>query len=146
MPIDPASQINPFSRAVVHLTLEFNGVKLATGSGVIAKLPYSSAGPAAEFQGRLFLITALHNFTGREPDGSPKHREGALPNTVFVEGLYLKQRFSLYTSQNDPNNDSPRFWVHPNGPSIDVSLLPLLEVSSYAGMLDHSFVDLRQNE
>jgi hypothetical protein len=145
MQIDPASKINPFSRAVVHLTLEFNDVKLATGTGVIAKLPYSSTGPAAEFQGRLFLITALHNFTGREPGGKVKHSDGALPNTILVEGLYLKQRFSLYASQNDPNNDIPRFWVHPSGPSIDVSILPL-DVSSYAGTLDHSFFDVRENE
>src|SRR5437870_4459294 len=123
MQIDPASQINPFSRAVVHLTFEFNGAKLATGSGVLAKLPYSATGRSSEFQGYLFLVTALHNLTGREPNGQIKHRNGALPNFVFVEGIHMKRRFPLYGKENDPSKDIPLFWIHPKGPRIDVTLL-----------------------
>jgi hypothetical protein len=143
---DPSSQINPFSRAVVHLTLEFDGTALSTGSGVVSKLPYSSTGPAAEFQGRLFLVTALHNFTGREPDGRVKHKEGGLPNFVLVEGFHFKERFPLYAAQKDPNNDAPLFWIHPVGAGIDVSILPLSAGSNYPGTLDHSFFNIRENE
>jgi hypothetical protein len=91
-------------------------------------------------------VTALHNFTGREPDGRVKHKEGGLPNSVLVEGFHFKERFPLYTSDNDPNKDVPLFWVHPIGPGIDVSILLLSPASSNPETLDHSFFNVRENE
>ena len=146
MTIDPASKIDPFSRAVVHLTLEFNGTNLGTGSGVIAKLPYSASGPSEKFQGALFLVTALHDFTGRKPDGRIKNRSVPCRIRYLLRDFILSNGFHLYAPQNDPNGDVPLFWVHPVGPGIDVSILPLSGVSNYAGTLDHSFFDVRENE
>jgi hypothetical protein len=69
--------MDPIARSIALLTISFCNQdtqfeqQLATGSGIVRYLG-----------GQNYLITALHKLTGREPDGSCKHRSGALPNRV----------------------------------------------------------------
>ena len=146
MKYDPVNQTDPLSRTVVHLTMFFNDVTLATGTGVLAKLPFSNSGEISKFNGMLFLITALHNVSGREPNGKAKGSTGGFPNAVLCEGFNFKERFSLYQGENDPSRDTPFFWVHPGGPAIDVTVLPLEHIRHYRGTLDQSFLDPHSNE
>ena len=114
-PTNPLNYINPFSRCVVHLTMDFGGERIATGTGFIRQR-----------QGERFLITAWHNLSGREPATlRPKHRQGALPNYVTIEGFNITIRCPLY-HDDDPNDEvhcQRCFWQHPLGPTLDVAVL-----------------------
>jgi hypothetical protein len=81
-PIDPIAALNPFSRAVVYLTMYFKDPhsaeperqKLATGTGFIR-----------EIGDRYFLITARHNLTGRHSDTNRVIScIGGIPNETLI--------------------------------------------------------------
>jgi hypothetical protein len=129
MPPQNVTDINPLSKCSVHLELFFNEQSLALGTGVLAR--------AAE---RTFLVTALHNFTGREPDGRYKHSELGVPNLVQITGYNFQTRLPLYDQVNNPNNDNYLFWRHPLGPKIDICALPISGVPNVSS-LDPSFLD-----
>ncbi len=146
-PVNPLAAINPFSRAVVHLTMYFsdpdssvpNPQELGIGTGFIRKIAY-----------RYFLITAQHNLTGRHPDtGKPISETGAIPNEVFVEAFFTRARIPLYVAANNPNdsdNCPARFWRHPTDATIDVAILPLPTENDWPAAWHESFFDETQNQ
>ena len=130
MPRANVSDIDPFSRCSVYLHLFFDNELLGRATGLLARTN----------QG-IFLVTALHNLTGREPDGRWKSSTGGLPNVVEVTGYDFQTRLSLYDQGNDPNNDNYVFWRHPLGPRIDICALPIRQGANAASSLDSSFLD-----
>ena len=130
MPRPNVTDIDSFSRCSVYLELFFNEERLALATGVLARTHRGS-----------FLITALHNVTGREPDGRCKSPTGGLPNVMEVTGDNFQTRLSLYDQRNDPNSDSYLFWRHPLGPRIDVCALPIRQGADASSSLDSSFLD-----
>jgi hypothetical protein len=147
-PVNPLAAINPFSRAVVHLTMYFNDPgssvhnpqELSIGTGFIRKIT-----------GRYFLITAQHNLTGRHPDtGKPiSETTGAIPNEVFVEAFFTSVSIPLYAGANNPydsDNCPARFWLHPSDATIDVAILPLPTQNDWPAAWDESFFDETQNQ
>src|SRR5947208_6445355 len=114
MPRSNVSDIDSFSRHSVYLRLFSNNELLALATGLLAR---TNRG--------IFLVTALHNLTGREPDGRCKSPTGGLPNVMEVTGHNFQTRLSLYDQGNDPNNDNYEFWTHPLGPRIDICALPI---------------------
>jgi hypothetical protein len=123
------SDVDPLSRVSVFLKLFFDDQRLACGSGLLARTPEG-----------IFLISALHNFTGREPSGKCKSDTGALPNFVEVTGYGVHFKRPLHQN-NDPSGGRPLFWLHPKN-EIDVSVLPLLGESIHpTSFADPSFLD-----
>jgi hypothetical protein len=137
-PFNPLTSINACSRFVVQLILDFDGTELATGTGFLR-----SRG------GELFLVTAWHNLSGREPDTLiPKHSLGSLPNYVTIEGYYFKAHLPLYFDDN-PNDEQcccRRFWQHAQGPSIDVAVLQIPPSCGSGFPIHESFFNRNQNE
>lgn len=131
MPPPNVSAVDGFSLSSVYLRLFFNDEGLGSATGLLAR----------DTRGRLLLITALHNFTGREPDGRCKRSDGGVPNVADVTGFHFHARVALYTGGNDPNSDHAVFFVHPGGPQIDISVLPLNRDAFAASSLDPSFLD-----
>ena len=130
MPHPNARNIDSFSRCSVFLRLFFNEELLACATGLLAQAANR----------RLFLITALHNLTGREPNGRCKSTRGALPNSVEITGYYFQTRLPLYDQDNDPNTCNCAFWRHPTGPDIDICALPISQPAHAASSLDLSFL------
>src|SRR5260370_18562790 len=130
MPHPNTRDIDSFSRCSVSLRLFFQGELLATAPGLLAQTG----------NGRLFLITALHNLTGREPDGRCKNANAGLPNCVEITGYYFQTRLPLYDQENDPNTSNYAFWRHPAGPNIDICALPISQSAHAASSLDSSFL------
>lgn len=128
MPRPNVNDIHPFSRSSVYLELFIDEQSLALATGVLAR--------AAE---RTFLITALHNLTGREPDGRYKSPTLGVPNVVKVTGYNFQACLPLYEGENHPNNDY-LFWRHPLGPKVDICALPISGVAATSA-LDTSFLD-----
>ena len=87
----------------------------------------------------------MHNLTGRAPDGSCKHRSGALPNRVKIEGYWTLNEHNLYADGNDLTANQPLYWIHPSGPETDVGILPLGFGAKIKACLDESFFDESQN-
>jgi len=138
-PLTPLNEINPFSCAVVHLTMYFKGEsttqKLATGTGFIYRIGH-----------RYVLVSAGHNLTGRYPDtGKTISETAGVPNEVFIEGYCQKATIQLYTEANDPNDpdNCPLFRQHPNDPTMDIAVLPFTSLNEWA-TLDASFFSERQ--
>jgi hypothetical protein len=131
--IDP-SKVDPFSRGMAFLTMSFDGQKLATGSGALVRI-----------NDRWHLLTALHNLSGRESSGEAKHLMAAIPNRVRIEAYWYDQTENLYAGTNTLE-EAPLFLMHPNGPEIDVTLLPLQMPVPEVAALHESFLDPRRNE
>jgi hypothetical protein len=148
-PPQPLSSIDPFSRSVVHLTVYFNESQessdqrqhLATGTGIIRQV-----------KGRQFLITAGHNLTGRSPEnGTAISPTGGIPNEILGEGYFTHFSRRLYDGDNNPNDtDScpPLYWLHPQGASFDVAVLPLTGAGKRVCEVpwDESFFNVRGNQ
>ena len=67
-PVDPLAATDSWSRLVVRLQIFFDDRELATGTGILTLLD------------RPYLITALHNFTGRNlQTGECLSTKGSLP-------------------------------------------------------------------
>lgn len=130
MPHPNARDIDSFSRCSVFLRLFFNEEPLACATGLLARAA----------NGQLFLITALHNLTGREPSGRCKSTNGGLPNFVEITGYHFQTRLPLYDQGNDPNTCNYAFWRHPTGPDIDICALPISQSANAASSLDSSFL------
>lgn len=130
--------LDGFLRIAVLLTISYhneNGMQKSwTATGIVRYLA-----------GRAFLVTALHNLTGREPDGRCKDAEACLPNFVKIEGYHTHFEMPLYTGDNDPSADSARYWVHSKGRTIDVGVLPLGFCGQPGSFAHESFFDPRQN-
>jgi hypothetical protein len=109
--------------------MRFEDTILATGTGLVAYIGHSP-----------FLVTALHNFTGRESDGKCKDQHGGVPNFVTVSGFNYHCEFPLFKEDNDPNIDIPLFWFHPGGPTYDIAILPIRGIES-PSILHPSFLD-----
>ena len=122
------SDIEWYSRCSVYLQLFFDEERLASATGVLA---HTARGT--------LLITALHNFTGREPNGRLKSSTGGVPNFVQITGYNFESRLPLYDQDNNPDNNY-LFWRHPRGPNIDICALPVKEVKA-ASSLDSSLLD-----
>jgi hypothetical protein len=95
--------------------------------------------------GQAFLITALHNLTGREPGGRCKDSDACLPNFVKIEGCCTRFEVPLYEGDNDPSNDSALYWIHPKGPAIDVGVLPCGFCAQPGSFVHESLFDPDQN-
>jgi len=118
--------------------MDFDGCTLATGTGFLRRR-------GAE----LFLITAWHNLSGREPSTlKPMHEQGGVPNHVRIEGYCFDRRVPLY-EDGDPHDDHTCLrlcWQHPNGPAVDVAVLRVPAQSGEGWPVDESFFDPNQNE
>lgn len=123
--------IESFSRSSVYLRLFFQEQPLALATGLLAKA----------INRQVFLISALHNMTGREPDGRCKSATAALPNFVEITGWHFQARLPLYQNNNDPNADAPFFRRHRLGANIDVCALSLKNPALDTLALDSSFLD-----
>jgi hypothetical protein len=134
MPHPNTEEISSFSRCSVYLRLFFQEELLARATGLLA---HTAAGS--------FLITALHNFTGREPDGRCKSSTGGVPNFVEVTGDYFQARLPLYDEDNNPNTCGYQFWRHPLGPQMDVAALPIRQGVYSASALHASFLHPTQH-
>lgn len=125
------ADVDAFSRCSAHLTLFYNTQRLAVGSGLLART-------SAE---KVLLITALHNLTGREPDGRCKSKTAGVPNFVEIKGFHFSERLPLYDGHNEPSQSNPLFWRHAQGPKIDICALPIIKGAHPASTLDDSFLD-----
>lgn len=130
--------LEAFLRSAVFLMIDYrneSGVQKAwTATGIIR---YRA--------GQAFLVTALHNLTGREPDGRCKDTNGCLPNFIKIEGVQTHFEKSLYEGQNRPSNDRPLYWKHPKGGVIDVGVLQLGFCGIPGSLVDESFFDEHEN-
>jgi hypothetical protein len=134
--ISDVSRASSFSRSAVLLRMDYEGTELATGSGVIARDSF----------GHLYLITALHNLTGRRPEANtPISTSGGIPNQLRVEGSSVQFSASLYAGGNDPNTDTPLYAVHQNGSGIDVTVFRIPSGTQVYYPLDSSFLIPRCN-
>ena len=125
------ADFHSFSRCSVYLEIFYEDQLLAIGTGLVARTP----------QGQLFLLTALHNLTGREPDGRCKSPTGALPNKLQLTGYYFQTELLLYSNTNNPLTEPPLFLQHSRGPSVDVGALALGHRVPSTSSLDPSFLD-----
>jgi hypothetical protein len=133
-PQDPVAQADPWSRQALFLEMFFDDTLISTGTGFII---------AAD---RPYLVTALHNLTGREPVTlKNKSDTGAWPNAVSYSGWYCKGRESLYHDDNQPALSRRRFLLHERGSRIDVTLLPLATPPPGRSILDGGFIDPQEN-
>jgi hypothetical protein len=110
------SAINPLSCSVVHLARsrryhdrdgELKTRELGIGTGFIRQV-----------EGRHYLVTALHVLTEADKDLCQ-------PNLIHIKGHRTDLRVPLYHGENDPNENEPRYWQHPDGSTLDVSVVPL---------------------
>jgi hypothetical protein len=131
--VDPA-KVDPFSRGIAYLTMMFDGRPLATGSGTLVRI-----------NDQWYLLTALHNLSGREPCGKIKHSMGSVPNQVRIEAYCYDRTENLYAGSN-ACDEASLFLMHPKGPSVDVTLLPLQMPVPEVSALHESFLNPRQNE
>src|SRR6266478_2362323 len=128
-PVDPIAAADPWSRTVAYLTMLFNDEQLATGTGILALHP----------NGQAFLVTALHNLTGREPiTNRVKSRSGGVPNRIRVETYFTNLELNLYDSGNDVNSGRPFFRIHRLGSRVDVTVLPVPVSVDATARLDSS--------
>jgi hypothetical protein len=146
-PIDPIAALNPFSRAVVYLTMYFKDPhsadaerqKLATGTGFIR-----------EIGDRYFLITARHNLTGRDPDTNRViSRTGGIPNEIDLDGFHIQTSLPLYQPPNDPNDRAlcpALFYEHPTNSAIDVAVIPFTAPSEWPMAWEEGFFDEAHNQ
>lgn len=103
-PVDPIAAADPWSRSTALLSMSFDGTSIATGTGILAQ-PHPG--------GKTFLVTALHNLTGRDPiTNRIKSDTGALPNCVRAEAYFTDLQLKLYDVDNNPNSDLPLFKTH----------------------------------
>lgn len=131
--------LDAFSRSAILLTVEYRNE-----SGVVKS--WQATGIIRYLRGEIFLVTALHNLTGREPSGECKDtKHGCLPNFIKAEGYHWQFEASLYDGDNDPSRDHSRYWLHPNGPKIDIGVLPLGFNARPVAAVDESFFDHRKN-
>jgi hypothetical protein len=131
--------LDGFSRSAVLLTAEYRNesdvVKSWQGTGIIRYLG-----------GRVFLATALHNLTGREPSGKCKDTEhGCLPNYIKAEGFHTRFEARLYEGNNGSSCDQPLYWIHPDGAKVDIGVLPVGFGAWPNATVDESFFDERKN-
>jgi hypothetical protein len=130
-PVDPIAAADPWSRVAAYLSLSFNDEALATGSGILARHPTKG----------LFLITALHNLSGKEPiTNRIKSRTLAVPNRVRVEAFYTDAQINLYEGSNDPHSDRPLFRTHARGSRIDVTVMPVRSGAGMSGTVENTAV------
>jgi hypothetical protein len=131
--------LDAFSRSAVLLIAEYqNEIGVAKS--------WQATGIFRYLGGQAFLVTALHNLTGREPSGQCKDTEhGCLPNFIKAQGYCARFETHLYEGDNDPTRDRPRYWLHPHGAKIDVGVLPLGFGAQPAPAIDESFFDQREN-
>jgi hypothetical protein len=115
-----AELIESYARSTLLLKMEYRNpefegtVKSWIGTGIIRKL-----------DGKSYLVTALHNLSGRHTDGKPKDPNGCLPNYVKIRGYYTAFEKRLYGGENNPSADAALYWEHPAGRTHDVGILSL---------------------
>lgn len=130
------SQAHSFTRSAVLLTMGYEGTVLATGSGVIASY----------IDGHRYLITALHNLSGKKPGSdTPISNNGGIPNQLRVEGSNVDFAANLYDGENDPNTDTPLYAIHPAGSAIDVTVFRVPVGTRVDYPLDRSFLIAHMN-
>jgi hypothetical protein len=130
-PVDPIAAADPWSRVAAYLSMSFNDEALATGSGILARHPTKG----------LFLITALHNLSGKEPiTNKIKSPTLAVPNRVRVEAFYTDVTLNLYHGGNEPASDSPLFRTHTRGSRIDVTVIPVRSDAGMTGTIENTAV------
>jgi hypothetical protein len=102
-----------------------NGLELGTGTGFVVL-----------HKEKPYLITNYHVAAGRNPnDGQPRHRSGAVPDTLRVLHLMPQQHGRMEWQPRDErvlNSDPDRalWFQHPvHGRSVDVVALPLSNVA-----------------
>jgi hypothetical protein len=130
-PVDPIASADSWSRAAAYLSMSLNDQPLATGSGILARHPNRG----------IFLITALHNLSGREPKTNEiKSPTLAVPNRVRVEAFYTDLTLNLYEGSNDPSSDRPLFRTHAFGSVVDITVVPVRSDGAMSGTIEHTAV------
>jgi hypothetical protein len=112
------TNLRPGSIMPLLLSMRFNGVELATGTGFLAE---TKLGP--------MLVTALHNLSGLHPDtGVCLSKTLGVPNEITIRyegqtpGTWIEKREELIDE-----NGKPLWFQHPasNPRKIDAAILPL---------------------
>ncbi|MFC3937792.1 hypothetical protein ACFOW3_24490, partial [Acidovorax facilis] len=108
--------------SVVHLSMRFGDLKLAIGTGFLY-----------ERHGKLFIVTAWHNVTGRHSETlTCESSTAAVPDNILVT---LRMRINHKGHDREPYPVSVRvplvgeknalFYIHPQGwPRVDVVAIP----------------------
>src|SRR5258708_14674942 len=130
--------VEAFSRCAAFLTIDYRDE-----SGI--QKSWSATGIIRYREGRSFLVTALHNLTGREPNGRCKDSACCIPNFIKIEGYCTLCEQELYAGLNQPSNDQPLYSRHQLGGRIDVGVLPLNLMGPPGSYVDESFFDERKN-
>lgn len=134
--LENTADVDGFSRCVVQLDIRAeNGAGMSYGTGILADVG----------RGEVCLITALHNFTGRNRDGSYKLKSCTIPFKVVVNGPQHPSpvEFPLFS---DDAQKQGLFYAHRDGRRVDVAILPVRWSSAYAFQAAHAsfFGDQRQ--
>jgi hypothetical protein len=108
----------------VHLSMNFKGKVLASGTGFITKASR-----------RYVLVTNRHNVTGRHQDtGQPLDQKfGAIPDRIMVRhnSLFGLGNFQSKVEMLYDENDNPNWIEHPTlGGRADMVALPLTDLNN----------------
>jgi hypothetical protein len=124
--------VHSYSKAVPQLTMGYSGTDLSIASGLVFGAGH-----------RTYLITAAHNLTGREPDGKPKHSQGALPNELRLEGYHIRANLRLYSGTNEPHEEDQRLYAVSKERDIAIIKVDLSKAKGDRVFypLDESFLD-----
>lgn len=111
-------QPDMFSRCAVPLTLHCNGHEFATASGFFWA-----------HEGRIFLISNWHVFSGREPwNGQPKNSQLAVPDVIGVT-YYHGRTGDLCTIRISVLHEDKPVWIQHEkyGQNVDVAAIDVTD-------------------
>jgi len=127
---------SPWTFAVSYIEMLYRDQKIASGSGFFWKL-----------NGRTFLISNWHNFSGRDPQsGASLSSTGGLPNRVAfsiykqlsepdANGFFEMRSGHVTVPLYDNDLDGPRWLHHPTfGATIDVAAIDVSSALSTYGV------------
>jgi hypothetical protein len=111
-------EIDPLSITSLYLKINANGQRISTATGFVV-----------QYEGRSFLVSNWHVFSGRHPDtGHPLSREtAAIPDRISVAHQLKHDLGSWqFVAETLINEDgSPRWVEHPAGGAVDVACLEI---------------------
>lgn len=122
------------SSAVVHLTLRYDQIDLAIGSGVLYRK-----------NEKTYIVTAWHNVTGRDSTSlKPLSKTAACPNNLVgyvachvssaTSNGYARLPFTIPLEMADA--DKTLYFVHPQGwPRVDVVAIPIDPEQRYTSIV-----------
>ncbi len=112
------------SKSIVHLTMRYESLELAIGTGFIYKK-----------NDNFYIITAWHNVTGRHPDTFDLNKNCAIPDNIVVNFCVLiGNTGTIRMAISIPLFDEEKscFYIHQkNWPRVDVVAIPFDPYSTH---------------